>query len=159
MTLVGVIKLARFLVSIHTPTKGVTKNGDDRCKSSRVSIHTPTKGVTWCQLCRDWLCYVSIHTPTKGVTFNSRYAELDVRVSIHTPTKGVTPRPHEIRQVPKGFNPHTHEGCDRVLTPIGSHRNCFNPHTHEGCDSLLPLSKQQDKVSIHTPTKGVTIPV
>ena len=33
-------------VSIHTPTKGVTKNVLIRLDSIPVSIHTPTKGVT-----------------------------------------------------------------------------------------------------------------
>ena len=34
---------------------------------------------------------------------------------------------------------------------------CFNPHTHEGCD-FNPLWLRGDgAVSIHTPTKGVTI--
>ena len=33
-------------VSIHTPTKGVTKFGDPIVFKLEVSIHTPTKGVT-----------------------------------------------------------------------------------------------------------------
>ena len=34
---------------------------------------------------------------------------------------------------------------------------CFNPHTHEGCDILLGCKDRHAvKVSIHTPTKGVT---
>ena len=55
-------------VSIHTPTKGVTKPHPAESADDRVSIHTPTKGVT-ChhqrQMCKR---KVSIHTPTKGVT-------------------------------------------------------------------------------------------
>ena len=77
------------------------------------------------------------------------------------------------------FNPHTHEGCD--IHPdfhLVGFRG-FNPHTHEGCDStctlmhifmlkfqsthprrvwLISTDKQfgMAKVSIHTPTKGVT---
>ena len=33
----------------------------------------------------------------------------------------------------------------------------FNPHTHEGCDEEIPLLLcARKRVSIHTPTKGVT---
>ena len=58
------------------------------------------------------------------------------------------------------FNPHTHEGCDyntefKFLLFLS-----FNPHTHEGCDSVrVNDGKVFDGVSIHTPTKGVTIVV
>ena len=34
---------------------------------------------------------------------------------------------------------------------------CFNPHTHEGCDSRVSYLKSFQYVSIHTPTKGVTM--
>ena len=56
----------------------------------QVSIHTPTKGVT---RLRKWFLKeydVSIHTPTKGVTFKSDATDFPIPVSIHTPTKGVT---------------------------------------------------------------------
>ena len=33
----------------------------------------------------------------------------------------------------------------------------FNPHTHEGCDSNLLSVQLGESVSIHTPTKGVTL--
>ena len=36
--------------------------------------------------------------------------------------------------------------------------NGFNPHTHEGCDIAAFSSYPSIKVSIHTPTKGVTPP-
>ena len=32
----------------------------------------------------------------------------------------------------------------------------FNPHTHEGCDSIMLSLHSISRVSIHTPTKGVT---
>ena len=34
---------------------------------------------------------------------------------------------------------------------------CFNPHTHEGCDGLVCTFRSRKTVSIHTPTKGVTL--
>ena len=39
---------------------------------------------------------------------------------------------------------------------LAIHYCCFNPHTHEGCDAPWELNKPPTKVSIHTPTKGVT---
>ena len=39
--------LAVIEVSIHTPTKGVTKPKFGKYQAMKVSIHTPTKGVTY----------------------------------------------------------------------------------------------------------------
>ena len=126
-------------VSIHTPTKGVT-----RCTAK---IATPTSfnphthegcdyTFCWC------VCFfaVSIHTPTKGVTPSGKSWLDAYRVSIHTPTKGVTLLLlyRNIRRY--SFNPHTHEGCDCALLLCLFYLNCFNPHTHEGCDIYLRIS-------------------
>ena len=77
---------------------------------------------------------VSIHTPTKGVTTHTLRCCGHFAVSIHTPTKGVTGCTHRLKSVWLSFNPHTHEGCDKVM-------EAYNKF---------------EKVSIHTPTKGVT---
>ena len=55
-----------------------------------ISIHTPTKGVTCFQIQREQSAQISIHTPTKGVTIKQYYFFLPDPISIHTPTKGVT---------------------------------------------------------------------
>ena len=55
------------------------------------------------------------------------------------------------------FNPHTHEGCDTYVPESLKQKNSFNPHTHEGCDAGNTLGTGADSVSIHTPTKGVTV--
>ena len=57
-----------------------------------VSIHTPTKGVTKPFYFPSACLSVSIHTPTKGVTISNRGVLQEMAVSIHTPTKGVTCR-------------------------------------------------------------------
>ena len=77
-----------------------------------VSIHTPTKGVTRHLNLICSVCHVSIHTPTKGVTLTERPRVHGESVSIHTPTKGVTRFESEVKATYFGFNPHTHEGCD-----------------------------------------------
>ena len=57
---------------------------------SIVSIHTPTQGVTGRAIRLHPNKTVSIHTPTQGVT-NGIFAFMGRRdVSIHTPTQGVT---------------------------------------------------------------------
>ena len=58
---------------------------------------------------------------------------------------------------PKCFNPHTHEGCDKYFIVFLQPNYSFNPHTHEGCDIRLPGHHPAVDVSIHTPTKGVTM--
>ena len=123
------------LVSIHTPTKGVTFRRYKDFYSHLVSIHTPTKGVTTHSAHDIGVMVVSIHTPTKGVTVLSIIHVRLYRVSIHTPTKGVTSVCGQLPCQSLSFNPHTHEGCDE-------HRRLY----------IIVLS-----VSIHTPTKGVTV--
>ena len=55
------------------------------------------------------------------------------------------------------FNPHTHEGCDNNVMRYKLMSASFNPHTHEGCDPAAKIDVILDDVSIHTPTKGVTV--
>ena len=56
------------------------------------------------------------------------------------------------------FNPHTHEGCDDPFEIEYPRDPSFNPHTHEGCDSRYRgCDLAGSEVSIHTPTKGVTL--
>ena len=87
---VDVAYLDAALVSIHTPTKGVTGFQSHVATQCVVSIHTPTKGVTKDRCTPIILYSVSIHTPTKGVTRYRLMAISSLKVSIHTPTKGVT---------------------------------------------------------------------
>ena len=69
----------------------------------------------------------------------------------------MTPWPREQRCILYRFNPHTHEGCDFLLMSSWLKRMSFNPHTHEGCDTGRHYSILLHPVSIHTPTKGVTL--
>ena len=140
-----------------------------------VSIHTPTKGVTaqWKLLPRTesfqsthprrvWLfvlsfsLFVSIHTPTKGVTLFQVWICRLMRVSIHTPTKGVTDVYSNV--VPDTMFQSTH--------PRRVWHKCFSSMEHifivsihtptKGVTILGNLPKSAFWVSIHTPTKGVT---
>ena len=55
------------------------------------------------------------------------------------------------------FNPHTHAGCDLWTYYYLWLWCCFNPHTHAGCDKTNQTSIDINRVSIHTPTQGVTM--
>ena len=57
----------------------------------------------------------------------------------------------------KRFNPHTHAGCDNFQVYAVQNLDSFNPHTHAGCDHYHLLLFTNSKVSIHTPTQGVTV--
>ncbi len=56
-----------------------------------ISIHTPTRGVTEFPEAPKSSEIISIHTPTRGVTVDSDYLLTTLKISIHTPTRGVTP--------------------------------------------------------------------
>ena len=79
-----------------------------------ISIHTPTKGVTNMPFQFIVNYIISIHTPTKGVTIVKNVCECLSGISIHTPTKGVTTRLVYFVELINNFNPHSHEGSDWV---------------------------------------------
>ena len=146
------------VVSIHTPTWGVTEVSRVKRWEAEVSIHTPTWGVTSTSLTRCcnssfqsthlhevWLMFgspkcwgdcVSIHTPTWGVTINTMLMVDVASVSIHTPTWGVTyVRESEMLRW-LCFNPHTYMRCDHKYHAHGGCSISFNPHTYMRCDCI-----------------------
>ena len=57
------------------------------------------------------------------------------------------------------FNPHSHKGSDEHVPRHIPIIIDFNPHSHKGSDvSALTLTDFGFKISIHTPTRGVTKP-
>ena len=78
-------------------------------------------------------------------------------VSIHTPTKGVTNFTLNILLHANSFNPHTHEGCDRPQQPsIRAFWRFQSTHPRRVWLFNFLFVQNLTKVSIHTPTKGVT---
>ena len=147
-----------FLVSIHTPTKGVTKLPSPyplylRFQSThprRVWLNLQVLPVLMLQFQsthprRVWL--QQLYRNIRRFSFNPHTHEgcdfvrsknfKPYGVSIHTPTKGVTLCSSCLWGCSTCFNPHTHEGCDLPLLAVLLFVQCFNPHTHEGCDSVL----------------------
>ena len=121
---------------------------------------------------------VSIHTPTQGVTFRTSSFNHFATVSIHTPTQGVT---HDlccalIRLA--GFNPHTHAGCDftiiinywyrrfqsthprrvwlRLTSSVINSQQFQSTHPRRVWQQCCSVCCSPYRVSIHTPTQGVT---
>ena len=145
------------IVSIHTPTKGVTRRRWRWWCRKEVSIHTPTKGVTAIIPVALPTVHVSIHTPTKGVTGKLVRKYEEQPVSIHTPTKGVTAKAFQRMCRPFCFNPHTHEGCDTIPAKVQLVRHLFqSTHPRRVWPETINERVNSIIVSIHTPTKGVT---
>ena len=77
------------IVSIHTPTQGVTGRAARAASQEGFNPHTHA-GCDYRQVLLFGYLYVSIHTPTQGVTNQMAQAVKTAVVSIHTPTQGVT---------------------------------------------------------------------
>ena len=85
-----IAELESEIVSIHTPTQGVTRQ-DNNHRPSFLSFNPHTHaGCDKDIIVSDFLKIVSIHTPTQGVTICNDGAYNYDYVSIHTPTQGVT---------------------------------------------------------------------
>ena len=81
---------ANEIVSIHTPTQGVTIGGLDQQIKSKVSIHTPTQGVTRIIWISIYLICFNPHTHAGCDRRTCNIGNSKAAVSIHTPTQGVT---------------------------------------------------------------------
>ena len=147
-------------------------------KTIKVSIHTPTWGVTQRQLLWLYAENVSIHTPTWGVTLRTvifRSISLFQSTHLHEVWPEIFA---DILNI-VGFNPHTYMRCDLLRSSLFWFKNSFNPHTYMRCDirqhSFFYFYQRFNphtymrcdgdrytidniiKVSIHTPTWGVTL--
>ena len=122
-----------------------------------ISIHTPTKGVTWIKkfFFNDFF-YFNPHSH-EGSDDTSH----DFRVCFLT-FQSTLPRREWLFNDDKSpgsinFNPHSHEGSDYRAGDDRCRCANFNPHSHEGSDALLTQERSYfHQISIHTPTKGVT---
>ena len=151
-----IIKTGIEYVSIHTPTQGVTKPRSRASLGFFVSIHTPTQGVTYCRdMIKHKRLFQSTH-PRRVWPYNSTPSTSGVSLqSTHPRRVWRLIRPILILIV--SFNPHTHAGCDLWTYYYLWLWCCFNPHTHAGCDKTNQTSIDINRVSIHTPTQGVTL--
>ena len=163
-------------VSIHTPTWGVTVPLP--VVLSRIAFQSTHLHEVWLQPRYLYSALlVSIHTPTWGVTkilhssrlllkFQSTHLHevwLSV-LTLHCWSCSFNPHTYmrcdkngaQILETIASFNPHTYMRCDfnNLYRPTKIHR--FNPHTYMRCDVVRLLRTRRFRVSIHTPTWGVT---
>ena len=150
------------IVSIHTPTQGVTTSIMYPAQASQFQSTHPRR--VWLQQqssvqnsisfnphthagCDLFIISfisersVSIHTPTQGVTQSITSTKLIKIVSIHTPTQGVTLASYSLFWWYTSFNPHTHAGCDKEIW-MRSLRNGLFQSTHPR--RVWPSHKWQD---------------
>ena len=167
------------MVSIHTPTWGVT-----RLSGSSGSLylfqsthlhevwhivshrHREFKRFQSTHLHEVWLSAdknnctlvrVSIHTPTWGVTSVGILSIALWTVSIHTPTWGVTDTLNRTNIYHRKFqSTHLHEVW-LMQQAWEYEKEGFNPHTYMRCDDGYKYYGRYVNVSIHTPTWGVTV--
>ena len=146
-----------FVVSIHTPTWGVTLLfAVVRLFSGGFNPHTYMR-CDQAELNVKAANYVSIHTPTWGVTQLFRRNEPFKKVSIHTPTWGVT------YEWCTGWyccwfqSTHLHEVWHYLDMKVFEKRLFQSTHLHEVWHTGGFKTQDLYVVSIHTPTWGVTI--
>ena len=106
-------KTIDYVISIHAPVKGATKDLTLRQKAIVISIHAPVKGATT-GLCKEAISWqnfnprtregcdtvfhrpsgrngwISIHAPVKGATHVADDLYSTIAISIHAPVKGAT---------------------------------------------------------------------
>ena len=145
-------------VSIHTPTKGVTRPTHDPqeqiisfnphthegCDHYGCSVYVPPIGV-------------SIHTPTKGVTTQSARHAIPMKFQSTHPRRVWRSAPTSQKTSTSCFNPHTHEGCDADYEFLFNLIMFQSTHPRRVWLHSTFFGQVLDKVSIHTPTKGVTM--
>ena len=165
-------------ISIHTPTRGVTGAVWEVHSLCHISIHTPTRGVTESfKFVAVWTT-ISIHTPTRGVTVKEGVAIYNQLFQSTLP-QGEWPRQYVQSCSPITFQSTLPQGewlshcvffsgsqLFQSTLPQGEWHSGlppsryllnFNPHSHKGSDDISACKTYLQYISIHTPTRGVTI--
>ena len=125
------------LVSIHTPTWGVTFPSCLSPSRLQVSIHTPTWGVTYG---RNWhIRRLQGFNPHSHVGSDPPMEASCPQVSCFNPHSHVGSDCYVRRHRDKwrGFNPHSHVGSDCYVRRHRDKWRGFNPHSHVGSDTTL----------------------
>ena len=134
----------------------MTGNLRNWAMAEAISIHTPTQGVTCRGGQEPHIRTISIHTPTQGVTVKAgRCASNQQNFNPHSHAGSDGSHIFSL-SFPNYFNPHSHAGSDFGRRFIYFKSRYFNPHSHAGSDSDVEDELDRLKISIHTPTQGVT---
>ena len=170
-------EILKEYVSIHTPTWGVTSNSmycviPPMFQSTHLHEVWPVFVARAIETLKfqsthlhevwhkDWLetVYTAGFNPHTYMRcdYTKRMSAEAAQVSIHTPTWGVTRRRTSSKCSRRFQSTHLHEvwpgeALDFMVL------NSFNPHTYMRCDSTTCSTNYTPRVSIHTPTWGVTL--
>ena len=126
------------------------------CAGIIISIHTPTRGVTYNRYIEQEGAEDFNPHSHKG-SDNSFHAEFSAKLHFNPHShKGSDNHitTNDNRRV--DFNPHSHKGSDRLLLHKSLYVCNFNPHSHKGSDMGNEIFGYKVDISIHTPTRGVT---
>ncbi len=123
---------------------------------SRISIHTPTQGVTPPAVLKtDDLKDFNPHSHAGSDLIIARRASIKSDFNPHSHAGSDLLR-LESAMYRYNFNPHSHAGSDLNGNHLQSTMYYFNPHSHAGSDYAFLQKGTGQKISIHTPTQGVT---
>ena len=163
------------------PHGGATHPATKADHQEMVSIHAPARGGDDTPLCAQERPSVSIHAPARGGDPGDQDVPGSVRVSIHAPARGgdgqsghcwhgwevfqSTP-PHGGRlRCPlldctiHCFNPRPRTGGRRTGWPIIVPTTTFqSTPPHGGATRVRPAHVHRQRVSIHAPARGATLP-
>ena len=121
-----------------------------------VSIHTPTWGVTWLHNNRTGIgMFQSTHLHEVWPGNPYPLPSANPFQSTHLHEVWLRGRCRDDRS-PKFQSTHLHEVWLSIYCRQSNTLRCFNPHTYMRCDDYKLGSDQNLRVSIHTPTWGVT---
>ena len=147
---------------------------------SKISIHTPTKGVTGSiNQESQSAAYFNPHSHKGSDDYSASATDIDTDFNPHSHKGSDGSSLWILPDVFLDFNPHSHKGSDKVTFMLLPFRVNFNPHSHKGSDFqsfssfdfFLYFNPHSHKgsdlecwrlqgytdISIHTPTKGVTM--
>ena len=122
-----------------------------------VSIHTPTQGVTFLYICNVFRICFNPHTHAGCDPKCRTFMKPIIKFQSTHPRRVWLRFRHCLKESLTCFNPHTHAGCDRS----GRFTLCCSMdvsiHTPtQGVTTLAAVNSRNPRVSIHTPTQGVT---
>ena len=144
-----------WMISIHTPARGVTFRACDCYRYSGFQSTLPQG--EW-PLLFEYIGItqeISIHTPARGVTLSIMSAKSFTLFQSTLP-QGEWQQPYHHVCGRKYFNPHSRKGSDRFFRGIKNCKVYFNPHSRKGSDQEPAGCCCFYCISIHTPARGVT---
>ena len=134
----------------------MTKAFGRRCNRYVISIHTPARGVTRLQMRLEVINDISIHTPARGVTQTKTPTIVNKKYFNPHSRKGSDIFCRWCFISVGYFNPHSRKGSDLYPSKVSTVLLYFNPHSRKGSDLSFHIWPVPLNISIHTPARGVT---